>query len=148
MLKLAMRTLCLGLLPLGLVACTIQMPESMGQPKAELPPPMDFNIPTGDNADRVRVISDAAYQPGGSTVSLCLELVNITWWKGLGVGQTEPTLEVQDNNKFKCTNVEPQQVDITFWKAKMLGVHTRLNTAALNLQGYAGHRVRLQWTAD
>jgi len=148
MLKPAMRILRLGLIPLGLAACTIQLPEGVGQPKPELPAPMDFYIATGDNADRVRVTSDAMYQPGGSTVSLCLELVNITWWKGLGVGQTEPTLEVQDNNKVRCTDVAPAQVDLNFWKAKLLGVHTWIGSAALNLEGYGGHTVSLRWTAD
>jgi len=150
MLKAAMRTVRLGLIPFGLAGCTVQLPESMGQdPKPELPAPMDFYIPTGDNADRVHVVSEQ-YQVTGdaSKALLCLELVNITWWKGLGVGRTEPTLEVQDNNKIGCTNVPAAQVAITFWKAKMLGVHTQLGGAILDLRGYGGHKVSLRWTAD
>ena len=146
MLKAAMRTVRLGLIPFGLAGCTIQLPEGMGQdPKPELPPPMDFYIPTGDNADRVHVVSEPV---GGTVVTLCLELVNLTWWKGLGVGQDQPTLEVLDDNKIRCTDVQPMQVNLTFWKAKMFGVHTRLGSAALNLQGYGGHKVSLRWTAD
>ena len=150
MLKAAMRTVRLGLIPFGLAGCTIQLPEGMGQdPKPELPPPMDFYIPTGDNADRVHVVSaPTSGRTVVSPVELCLELVNISWWKGLGVNSSEPTLEVQDNNKIRCTNVEPKQVNLTFWKAKMLGVHTRLSSAALNLEGYGGHTVSLRWTAD
>jgi hypothetical protein len=81
-------------------------------------------------------------------VTLCLELVGITWWKGLGVGQVEPTLEVQDSKTYHCTQAEPSEIPITFWKAKMFGVHTKLAGAVLNLTGYAGHRVSLRWSAD
>ena len=149
MLKPAMRILRLGLIPLGLAACTIQLPEGVGQPKPELPAPMDFYIPTGDNADRVRVVSEpTSGRTAQSPVTLCLELVNISWWKGLGVGRRDPTLEVQDNNKVRCTDVAPAQVDLNFWKAKLLGVHTWIGSAALNLEGYGGHTVSLRWTAD
>ena len=151
MFKLAVRTLWAGLLPLGLAACTLQLPETVGQaggqPAPELPPKMDFFIPTGDNADRVRVVSQPTAGVG-DRVSLCLELSGITWWKGLGVDQTEPTLEVQDNNKVRCTNVAPSQVSLTFWKAKTFGAHTRIGGAALNLRGYGGHKVTLLWSAD
>jgi hypothetical protein len=152
MLKAAMRTLRLGMIPFGLAACAIQMPvvEGVSDPDPNPPPDeMDFYIPTGDNADRVHVVSEpTSGRTRASPVWLCLELVNVSWWKGIGIGRSDPTLEVQDNKNKDCTNVRPEQTDITFWKAKLLGVHTRLSTVALNLQGYGGYTVSLRWTAD
>jgi hypothetical protein len=149
----ATRTLLwLGALAFGVAGCTLQIPEGLGAPaptpEAEAPRPLNFTIPTGDNADRVQVVSKAGVNPGGTTVRLCLELVGLNWWKGLGVGRTEPTLEVQDSKKVACTDVEPGQVPVTFWKAKTFGVHTQLSSAILNLAGYAGHGVTLRWSAD
>lgn len=154
MFRIAMRTLRLGLLPLGLAACTIQLPEGVGTPTptptptAELPPPLNYNIATGDGVDRVRVVSDATYQPGGSSVLLCLELVGITWWKGVGVGQREPTLQVEGSNRSQCTEVEPDQIPLAFWKAKTFGAHTHMGNGSLDLRRYAGHKVSLRWSAD
>lgn len=147
----ATRTLLwLGALAFGVAGCTLQIPEGLGAPTpvADAPPPLNFAIPTGDNADRVQVVSNLGDDQGETTVQLCLELVGITWWKGLGVGRTEPTLEVQDSKTYSCTAVAPEQVAITFWKAKMFGVHTQLSSAILNLAGYGGHRVSLRWSAD
>jgi hypothetical protein len=79
---------------------------------------------------------------------LCLELHGITWWKGLGIGRSEPTLTVSDRNVGDCTPVDPAMINVTFWKAKMFGVHTRIGTASLDLRRYAGHQVTLQWSAD
>ena len=149
--RAARLTLWFGILALGPAGCTLQLPESMIEDPAPVsapPTPLNFAIPTGDNADRVQVVSTAGYNPGGATVMLCLELVGITWWKGLGVGRSEPTLEVQDSKTYDCTHVDPEPISITFWKAKMFGVHTRLAGATLNLEGYAGHRVSLRWMAD
>lgn len=152
MFKHAMRTLWLGLLTFGLVACPVQIVPPGGTvapaPTPEPPPPLNYNIGTGDAADRVRVVSDATYQPGGSSVLICLQLVGITWWKGIGVGQTEPTLQARDDNKSQCTEVAPDQYSLTFWKAKAFGVHTRMGSGSLDLRRYAGHKVTLRWSAD
>lgn len=147
---LASRTWWLGPLLFGLAGCTVQMPAGGSPPPAakKLPPPLNFYIATGDNADRVQVVSDATHSPGSARVHLCLELVGITWWKGLGVGRTAPTLQVQDSKTSDCVDIAPQQLAITFHKAKAFGAHTRLGNGVLQLQDYAGHKVSVRWSAD
>jgi hypothetical protein len=146
----ARRTLWLGPLLCGLAGCTVQMPAGAAPPPAakKLPPPLNFYIATGDKADRVQIVSDAKHSPGSAKVHLCLELVGVTWWKGLGVGTTAPTLQVQDNKTSDCVDIAPQQQPITFHKAKAFGAHTRLGNAVLSLEAYAGHKVSVRWSAD
>jgi hypothetical protein len=152
-----LRTVWLGLLPIGLASCTIQMPrvetaakpETNPAPKEEPPPPrLGYYISTGDPADRVLVYSKDNIR-GSQMVTICLEIEEVTWWKGLGIGRPEPTLQVErGQGLYRCTDVEPGWVDITFWKAKMFGIHTRLATARLDLRRYGRHTVTFQWVAD
>lgn len=150
MLKIAMRPLWLGLLLFGLTACTIQMPavEGAGQPTSKLPPALNYFIYTGDNADRAQIVSEVVPGAGENTMTFCLELVGITWWKGVGLGTSEPLLQVQDSKKIHCTELGPVQTDITFHKAKMFGAHTWIGSGKLDLRRYGGHKVTLRWSAD
>lgn len=117
---------------------------------------------TGDDCDEIAFVVD--YNASGvasDEVDFILEPGIdhhgnwVTWWKKIGIplkGGGEAGLEIENksvsNRKFKLTlldNTKP----ITFWKAKLLGVHTLLNKKWYLLPAIIGGcRVRLTWRRD
>lgn len=129
-----------------LASCSSDSPTSVDDD----PPPPELNVTlrTEDDADRIRLVSqpDADYP---ARVNVCLEIRTTSgWWKGLGINREEPTVEGEGNGRVLCTRVEPASLTFHFWKAKLFGVHTRVGTANVNLEKYAGHRVMFIWQQD
>jgi hypothetical protein len=79
----------------------------------------------------------------------------VVWWKKIGIplkGGGEAGLEIQDksvsNRKFNISLIDRTK-GITFWKAKLLGVHTLLGYKWNVLPAIIGGcRVRLTWRRD
>lgn len=150
MLDHPIRAIGLVLIPIALVACadSVAGPEDSDTSEPPAPPALDQEISTGDAADRVRVLSEL--EGGGPGLIVCLTLTgDVTWWKGIGLNNEEPDLEAEGESASHCDVLpEPQLVTLTFWKAKTLGIHTKVGTNSIDLSEYAGHRITFLWEAD
>lgn len=123
---------------------------------------------TGDDCDMVN-FSVEYNAVAGDKIEFVLELGRnqsnreVTWWKQIGIPLTsnrESLLWVQnhsliasENRKTISLQIPVADLDtergISFWKAKMLGVHTLLNYKWKVMPALAGGcRVRLVWSND
>lgn len=121
--------------------------EPTGNDDDTPPPRLDLFLSTDDSADAIHVTSE----PGnlGESLTLCLTVSTASgWWKGVGVNETQPTLEGVAADGDQCMTISPGLKTLAFWKAKGLGVHTQVGSRSLDLSEYAGHRIRLEWTLD
>lgn len=85
---------------------------------------------------------------GGDTVTLCV--ANQTGWnKGIGRAGSPDWLSVGPR-QTKCLTGLPaapnQRFD--FYKAKTLGIMTKMQTHRFNLTGHEGNRITLSWTGN
>lgn len=152
MLDTPIRASWLGLIALALAACSIALepPQGTGEPgdTSQLPPQLNRHVSTGDNADDVQVTSSPD-GPDGTMVRVCLALRNnVSWWKGIGLNSEDPTIDAEGSETTRCRDIQPGLVNVTFWKAKAFGAHTRLSTTSIDLGPYAGHTVFFTWLAD
>lgn len=145
----ARRVAIIGLVaPVFLFGCarspTAPDPTNTG---ANTPPTLDILMTTSDPADTILVSSQPANYP--TWVRLCLTVTSTSgWWKGIGVDQTQPTIQGSSADGEQCTNVGPEVVSLTFWKAKAFGIHTEVGTGAIDLTQYAGNTVTFSWSSD
>lgn len=111
------------------------------------PPVLSLAFTTDDSADHIDLSSQL--DDVQAKVRICLRVATTSgWWKGVGINQTEPTLEGAKEDGVQCTNVAPGNLTLTFWKAKGLGVHSRVGSGSVDLTRYAGHLIWITWTKD
>jgi hypothetical protein len=148
LLKNRIRVAVLAGTAIVLAACS-DLPTGVNDPDDDAPPPaLNQAITTDDAVDRIQLTSqqDATYP---TQLNVCLEIrTSSGWWKGLGVGRSEPTVEGEGQGNLVCARAEPGTVTFNFWKAKLFGVHTRVGATTVNLSAYAGHRIRVSWQQD
>ncbi len=114
---------------------------------ANTPPTLDLVLTTSDPADTIAVTSQTANYP--TWVRVCLSVTSTSgWWKGIGLDQTNPTIQGSAADGEQCTNIGPGIISLTFWKAKLLGIHTEVGSGSIDLTQYVGHVVTFTWRAD
>ena len=138
------------LLPAILSACDKASPMDPADNGNEIAPPpaLNLKLTTDDAADRIELTTTL---PRADVQQLEVCLKNSTpggWWKGVGINQVDPTVQGDASEGLQCTNVQPGKLSFTFWKAKGLGVHTRVGSRTVDLSAYAGSRVTLEWKID
>jgi hypothetical protein len=126
----------------------IKQPEKAAPEKRPLPKPLKLTVTTDDKADQIQIISAPINGPS-SRVKVCLQVQTSSgWWKGIGLNEREPTLAGQKSDGLKCTTIAPRLLKVTYWKAKILGVHTPVGTRTLDLRPYKEHAVTFTWRKD
>ena len=116
--------------------------------KKPLPKPLKLTVATDDRADQIEIRS-AAIDGASGRVKVCLQVQTSSgWWKGIGLNEREPTLAGEKSDGLKCTTIGPRLLKVTYWKAKMLGVHTPVGTRTLDLRPYKDHAVTFTWRKD
>lgn len=143
------RAAAIGLVvPMILFGCAKSptTPDS-GSTKDKAPPALDIFLSTGDPADTIEVWSGSTTNT--SSVRLCLDVTSASgWWKGIGIDQTEPTIQGAAADGEQCAYISPEVARVTFWKAKAFGVHTQVGTGSIDLTKYSGYEVHFSWLAD
>jgi hypothetical protein len=131
-----------------LAACSDSL-TGVNDPDDDAPPPaLNQAITTFDAVDRIQLTSqaDATYP---TQLNVCLEIrTSSGWWKGLGVGRTEPTVEGEGQGNLVCARAEPGTVTFNFWKARFFGIHSWVGATEVNLSAYAGHKILFTWQQD
>jgi len=113
--------------------------------KKPLPKPLKLTVTTDDKADQIQITS-APIDDASSRVKVCLQVQTSSgWWKGIGLNDREPTLAGQKSDGLKCTTLAPRLLKVTYWKAKLLGVHTPDGPLTLTLRPYKAHVVPFTW---
>lgn len=116
---------------------------------------------TGDDCDEIDFLIEYNV-PGVDTnvIEFILESGStnnkpVTWWKKIGIpskGAVEIDMEIENgsvSNKKIPVAIIDETKGISFWKAKLLGVHTLLNSKWNVLPAIIGGcRVRLTWRRD
>jgi hypothetical protein len=142
-----MRLAVLAGTAIALAACS-DSPTGVDEPQDTLPAAINNAVRTSDDADRIQVTSqpDANYP---TLLNVCLDIrTPNAWWKGIGVGSIEPSVEGEGQGIAGCTRVQAGNLTFNFWKAKLFGVHTHVGSVTLNLSAYAGHEIRFTWQQD
>ena len=122
--------------------------EKAAPEKKPLPKPLKLTVTTDDKADQIQITS-APSDDASSRVRVCLQVQTSSgWWKGIGLNDREPTLAGQKSDGLKCTTLAPRLLKVTYWKAKLLGVHTPVGTRTLDLRPYKDHAVTFTWRKD
>lgn len=126
----------------------IKQTEKAAPEKRPLPKPLKLTVTTDDTADQIQIIS-APIDDASSRVRVCLQVQTSSgWWKGIGLNEREPTLAGEKSDGLKCTTLAPRLLKVTYWKAKLLGVHTPVGTRTLDLRPYKDHAVTFTWRKD
>ena len=92
-------------------------------------------------------------QSQSGKTELCLEAsTNVSWWKGIKVfdaqGKNIGLMVTQDDSRLNCMSFDNSKLaggKLEFWKAKGFGVHTHVETLALNHSNIDGKKVTLHW---
>ena len=114
----------------------------------KLPTPLNIIVATDDQADQIEIKTTPRDMTGGR-LQVCLQVQTKSgWWKGIGLNQSEPTLEGERSDGLKCTTISPGRIDVAYWKAKVFGVHTYVGTRSLDLRQYKNHEVMFTWKKD
>jgi hypothetical protein len=118
-------------------------PEEKPRPKA-----LKFTVSTKDEADQVE-IRTAPIAGLAGRVKVCLQVKTKSgWWKGVGLNERDPTLAGQKSDGLRCTIIAPGLINVAYWKAKGLGIHTPVGTSRLDLRQYKDHEVIFTWRTD
>ncbi len=122
-------------------------PGGVAPPAPPAPPALDLFFTTDDLADRIEMITSP--DPSvGSQLNICLEILTATgWWKGIGANRDEPSVQ-GDGNAVRCIPTAPGRINLTFWKAKLFGIHTKVGAGAVDLSRYAGQRALFVWEKE
>jgi TIR domain len=118
-------------------------PEEKPRPKA-----LKFTVTTKDEADQVE-ITTAPIDGLAGRVKVCLQVKTKSgWWKGVGLNERDPTLAGQKSDGLRCTIIGPGLINVAYWKAKGLGIHTPVGISRLDLRQYKDHEVIFTWKTD
>ena len=122
-------------------------------------------LPLSDNAyerltfpgsvDGNEVQSSWAQSQSGKT-EFCLEAsTNVSWWKGIKVFDSQNRniglMVTQDDSRLNCMTFDNSQLvggKLEFWKAKGFGVHTYVETLAINHNNINGKKVTIHWVNE
>jgi hypothetical protein len=142
-----MRLVVLAGTALVLAACS-DSPTGESEPEDTPPAALSIALRTDDDADRIQVASQT--DPDYPTLlNLCLAIrTSSGWWKGIGFGSVEPSVEGEGTGMVACRRVQPGILTFNFWKAKLFGAHTHVGSVSLNLSAYAGHEIVFTWLQD
>ncbi len=136
-------------------------------PFPQLPPNASGTLKTNDDCDEISFSVEYGVVPADK-VEFRLEFGQtnnrtVTWWKQIGVpltNNTETLLFIQNNSLIASENKTVAEIQISetainknkgisFWKAKILGVHTPLDYKWNVLPAIRGGcRVKLSWKKD
>jgi hypothetical protein len=117
--------------------------EEKPHPKA-----LKLTVTTEDEADQVE-ISTAPIDGLAGRIKVCLQVKTESgWWKGVGLNERDPTLAGQKSDGLRCTTIAPGLINVAYWKAKMVGIHTPVGTSRLDLRQYKDHEVIFTWKTD
>ncbi len=144
-----LRAVAIGLaMPFVLIGCSGSPTAPNSANKGTNPPPaLDLVMTTNDPLDTIAVTSQSANYPG--EVRVCLLVTSSSgWWKGIGLNQTQPTIQGSTADGIQCANMGPGIVHLTFWKAKLFGVHTEVGSNVIDLSAYANNVVLFSWRSD
>jgi hypothetical protein len=112
------------------------------------PKALKITVTTKDRADQVDV-GTAPIDGLAGRVKVCLQVTTKSgWWKGIGLNERDPTLAGQKSDGLKCTIIAPGLINVAYWKAKALGIHTPVGTSRLDLRQYKDHEVIFTWKTD
>jgi hypothetical protein len=112
------------------------------------PKALKITVTTKDRADQVDVRT-APIDGLAGRVKVCLQVTTKSgWWKGIGLNERDPTLAGQKSDGLKCTIIAPGLINVAYWKAKALGIHTPVGTNRLDLRQYKDHEVIFTWKTD
>ena len=95
----------------------------------------------------------ALTQSQSGKTEVCLEASsNVSWWKGIKVFDTQGKniglMVTQDQSRLNCMTFDNSQLaggKLELWKAKGFGVHTYVETLALNHSNINGKKVTIHW---
>jgi hypothetical protein len=113
-----------------------------------LPKPLRLTVATDDQADQVEIKTTPIDGTAGR-LKVCLQVQTRSgWWKGIGLNESEPTLEGEKSDGLKCTTIDPSLINVAYWKAKEAGRHAPVGTRPLDLRQYKDHEVIFTWRKD
>jgi len=131
------------LLAIGCDTMTSEMNETESPPEQ-----LRATVSTDDQADQIEVTTGPTGGIAGR-MRVCLEVETESgWWKGLGLNEPEPTIEGEKSDGRKCTTISPGRIEVAYWKAKGLGIHTHVGTRSIDLRVYGDHEVSFTWQKD
>jgi hypothetical protein len=125
--------------------------------------PRAGDLSTDDAADRLHWTYEPQAGPAGSVSFRLCEAKPITWWKGFALfngGTKLLDIGVENrpsNDAVKCTDYHAVPLSsitvsstVELWKAKFLGIHTRVKTLSLTTFGTlrSGGVLTVTWLAD
>jgi TIR domain len=141
--------LTLAVDPHGEIAYRGSMENSKPAPKEKpSPKPLKLTVTTQDKADQVE-IRTAPVDGLAGRIKVCLQVKTKSgWWKGVGLNERDPTLASQKSDGLRCTIIAPGLINIAYWKAKTLGIHTPVGNSRLDLRQYKDHEVIFTWRTD
>lgn len=112
------------------------------------PKPLKLMVSTKDRADQIDVRT-APMDGLAGRVKVCLQVKTESgWWKGIGLDERDPTLAGQKSDGLKCTIIAPGLINVAYWKAKALGIHTPVGASRIDLRQYKDHEVIFTWRTD
>ncbi len=119
-------------------AQTVQ-PIQVSSNRAALP----SSLQTADG-DSIRVVSTPG--SGSGPTLLCLKTSSGMWAKALNF--SNGAVLNSEGGTRACTNVAAGNVQFDFIKAKFAGVMTYVGSSSMNLTGWEGGTVTINWVAD
>lgn len=130
--------------------------EPGASPDRAAPPPLRGKTIVVDGNDHILIAQEPLGEPA---IQVALQVApNIDWWKSIVLldahGEKVSLLSTQDadkgpkrSNRFDARRFG-NSVTIEFWKAKTLGVHTRVDTAQFEKAALAGFLTTFDWQND
>lgn len=114
-------------------------PITVSSNRASLP----SQLQTADG-DTVRVFGSSG--SGSGPTLLCLKTASGMWAKALNF--SNGAVLNSEGGTRACTNVNAGNVQFDFVKAKFAGVMTYVGSSSMNLTGWEGGTVTINWVAD
>jgi len=117
-------------------------------PGVQLPPALNQTLTTDDAKDQV-VLTSRPIEGLAGRMQVCLDVQTQSgWWKGLGLNMSAPSIQGESRDGLRCTTIDAGRVDIAYWKAAFLGIHTPVGTGRVDLSAYSDHEIVFTWTKD
>lgn len=114
-------------------------PVKVSSNRASLP----SQLQTADG-DSIRVFGSAG--SGSGPTLLCLKTASGMWAKALNF--SNGAVLNSEGGTRACTNVSASNVQFDFVKAKFAGVMTYVGSSSMNLTGWDGGTVTIDWVSD
>lgn len=125
-------------------------------PPIPAPVPIATQLKTDDDSDLIITVTKPASYPDNKflegrnmvRVRLVVEEGGDGWWKGMGFNQENPTIEGAEQGGAQSATIPADLAYVTFWKAKVFGVHTKVGEQNLDFSTLAGYEVTFTWKKE